>query len=53
MYPNYFQLCHLGHVTMLSRVVKEHQERQAAFREQQERKRKAAIAAVNRRVTRL
>ena len=33
---------------MLSRMVKEHQEKQAAFREQQEKKRKAAIAAVQR-----
>ena len=31
---------------MLSRVVKEHQERQALFREQQERKRRAALEAV-------
>ncbi len=33
---------------MLSRVVKEHQERQAAFRDQQERRRKAALVAVHR-----
>lgn len=33
---------------MLSRMVKEHQEKQAAFREQQEKKRKAAIASVQR-----
>ena len=32
---------------MLSRMVKEHQEKQAVFREQQERRRKAAIAAVH------
>lgn len=31
---------------MLSRVVKEHQERQAIFREQQEKRRKVALAAV-------
>ena len=31
---------------MLSRVVKEHQEKQAHFREQQEKKRKAALAAI-------
>ena len=31
---------------MLSRMVKEHQERQAVFREQQEKKRKAALASV-------
>ena len=31
---------------MLSRMVKEHQDRQAAFREQQERRRKAASASV-------
>ena len=31
---------------MLSRMVKEHQERQAVFREQQEKRRKAALAAV-------
>ncbi len=32
---------------MLSRTVKEHQERQALFREQQERKRRIALAAVH------
>ena len=31
---------------MLSRVVKEHQEKQASFREEQERKKKAALASV-------
>ncbi|CAI8057938.1 Biogenesis of lysosome-related organelles complex 1 subunit 1 [Geodia barretti] len=31
---------------MLSRMVKEHQERQSTLREEQERKRKAALAAV-------
>lgn len=31
---------------MLSRMVKEHQDKQAAFREEQEKKRKAAVAAV-------
>ena len=31
---------------MLSRVVKEHQEKQALFREQQEKRRRAALAAV-------
>lgn len=31
---------------MLSRMVKEHQERQAIFREQQEKRRKAALASV-------
>ena len=31
---------------MLSRVVREHQDRQALFREQQEKKRKAALASV-------
>lgn len=31
---------------MLSRVVKQHQEHQAAFREQQEKRRKAALASV-------
>ena len=32
---------------MLSRVVKEHQERQGAFREQQEKRKKAALASVH------
>ena len=32
---------------MLSRVVKEHQDKQALFREQQEKRRKAALAAVH------
>lgn len=32
---------------MLSRVVREHQERQAIFREKQEKRRKAAIASVH------
>lgn len=32
---------------MLSRVVKEHQEKQASLREEQERKKKAALAAVH------
>lgn len=32
---------------MLSRIVREHQDKQAAFREQQDRRRKAAVAAVN------
>lgn len=31
---------------MLSRVVKEHQEKQASFREQQEKRRRAAVASV-------
>ncbi len=32
---------------MLSRMVKDHQERQAVFREQQEKRRKAALASVH------